>query len=244
MKAASLLAVAVFLALGAGQALADYEKGSVIVRVGAGRVDPDDDSNWLRLDGVQLPNTRVHVDSADAATFTGSWLFADHWAIGLLVATPFDHDLKVSGLPDPAGGPALGSIDLGNAKELPPTLTLQWFPVCVESWVQPYVGLGVNSTTFMDEDISRTANQYFAGALGAVAGAKLDLDDSWGLAGELGVDISLGRRSKWLVNAAVWYIDLDSDAKIRFPINNGVSTIKTNVDIDPWVYSVGIGYRF
>ncbi|SHF17310.1 outer membrane protein [Microbulbifer donghaiensis] len=244
MKSTSLLAAALALVLGAGQAFADYEKGSIILRMGAGLVDPDDDSNWLRLDGTQLPDTRLYVDDGESATITGTWLFADHWGLGLLAAFPFNHDLKVSGLPDPAGGTPLGRINLGDTDQLPPTLTVQWFPVCVESWVQPYVGLGINYTTFMDENISRTANDYFMMVLGAQAGAHLKLDDSWGLAGELGIDIALGRESRWLVNAAVWYLDLDTEARIRFPTNFGRTVIKTDIDFDPWVYSVGIGYRF
>ena len=245
MKSPILIATILAAILGASQALADYEQGSVIVRIGAGWVNPDDDSNWLRLDGVSLADTRLYVDDGESATFTGTWLFFDHWGVGFLAAIPFEHDLDVRGLPDPDGGPPLGRVPLGDIKQLPPTVTVQWFPACRESWVQPYVGLGVNYTTFMDEDISRTANDYFMQALGAMGNADLDLDSSWGLAGELGVDISLGRNSRWLVNAAVWYIDLDSDVEIRFPISNGgTSRIKTEVDIDPWVYSVGIGYRF
>ncbi|SEA46158.1 OmpW/AlkL family protein [Microbulbifer marinus] len=244
MKAAYLLAAGLALAASAGQALADYEKGTIIGRIGAGWVDPNDDSNWLRLDGTELPDSRIYVDTGESATITGSWLFADHWGLGLLVAFPFKHDLKISGLPNPNGGASLGRVNLGDIEHLPPTLTVQWFPVCVESWIQPYAGIGVNYTTFMDEDISRTANNYFMTVLGAQAGASLDLKDSWGLAGELGVDIALGRKSQWLFNAAVWYLDLDSRAKIRFPTVTGTTEIKTDLDIDPWVYSVGIGYRF
>ncbi|WP_346837523.1 OmpW family outer membrane protein [Microbulbifer sp. SAOS-129_SWC] len=244
MKVLPLSTVIAAAMLCAAPALADYEQGAVIVRIGAGWVQPDDDSSWLRLNGVPLEDTRVYVDNGESATFTGTWLFADHWGVGLLAALPFRHDLQVGGLPDPNGGPALGRVDLGDLKHLPPTLTLQWFPVCVDSWVQPYMGIGVNYTTFMEEDISNVANDYFATALGAVAPADLNLDSSWGLAGELGVDISLGRDSRWLVNAAVWYLDLDSDTRIRFPTMDGTSEIKTNVDIDPWVYSVGLGYRF
>jgi len=244
MKALPFAAGLAAAVLCASPALADYDQNSIIVRVGAGWVDPDDDSNWLRLDGVPLEGSRVYVDTGSSATFTGTWIFADHWGVGLLAAVPFEHDLQVSGLPNPDGGRALGRVDLGDLKQLPSTLTLQWFPVCVESWVQPYVGLGINYTTFMSEDISLTADDYFATALGAAAPANLDMSSSWGLAGEMGVDVSLGRNSRWLINAAVWYLDLDSDAKIRFPTNRGFSDIKTEVDIDPWVYSIGLGYRF
>ena len=244
MKAARIFAVVIVAALSASPALAEYRGGDIILRMGYGYVDPDDDSNWLRLDGVPLEDTRVYVDSGDSATITGTWLFADHWGIGVLAAFPFEHDLDVSGLPDPDGGPALGRVYLGSIEHLPPTVTLQWFPVCPESWIQPYVGIGVNYTTFMDEDLSRVANDYFTNALGAMGAANLDLDSSWGLAGELGVDIELGRDSGWVANAAVWYADIDTEASIRFPVTNGFSRIKTDVDIDPWIYSVGIGYRF
>lgn len=244
MKVATFFTSVLAFVLVPAQVLADYEESSVILRIGAGWVNPDDDSNWLRLDGTELAGTRVYVDDGESATFTGTWLFAEHWGVGLLAAIPFEHDLAVSGLPDPTGGPPLGRVDLGSIEHLPPTVTMQWFPACTESRVQPYVGLGVNYTTFMDEKVSRTANDYFAATLGATGRADLELDDAWGLAGELGVDIALGRNSRWLVNAAVWYLDLDSDARIRFPVDGGSRRIKTEVDVDPWVYSVGIGYRF
>lgn len=244
-KAAILTAAALAATLGANQCLADYEQGDFIARIGWGLVDPDDDSELLVIDSsVRLPDTRVYVDEGDSATITGTWLFADHFGLGLLAALPFEHDLAVVGLPDPAGG-LLGRVDLGSIEHLPPTLTVQWFPVCKESWVQPYVGIGVNFTTFMDEDLSRIAQDYFDDVLGASSNANLKLDDSWGLAGELGVDIMFGRDSNWLFNAAVWYLDIDTDAKISFRNDQGYRTrITTNVDIDPFVYSIGLGYKF
>ena len=246
-KATSVIAATLAAILGASPCLADYEQGDFVLRVGWGYVDPDDASDWLAIDGVgQLPDTRVYVDTGDSATITATWLFADHFGLGLLAALPFEHDLEVGGLPDPLNpGARLGQVDLGSLEHLPATLTVQWFPVCKESWVQPYVGFGVNLTTFSNEEISSTANEYFADALDAWTPADLRLDDSWGLAGELGIDILFGRESNWLFNAAVWYLDIDSDAKIYFRSEQGYETrIRTDVDIDPWVYSVGLGYKF
>jgi hypothetical protein len=68
--------------------------------------------------------------------------------------------------------------------------------------------------------------------------AKLSLDDSFGLAAQAGVDIPLS--DNWAINLAVWYIDIDSTAKIR----TDVGTVEFDVSIDPWVYNVGIAYRF
>ncbi|MCQ3829137.1 OmpW family protein [Microbulbifer elongatus] len=245
MKSLSLATALLVASLGTSQCLADYEQGDVVVRIGWGHVDPDDDSDLLHIDNtLYLDDTRVYVDDGDSATFTASWLFADHFALGLLAALPFEHDLAVAGLPT-LDGDLLGKVDLGSIEHLPPTLTVQWFPVCKESWVQPYVGFGVNFTTFMDEDISNVAQDYFEDVLNASSNASLKLDDSWGLAGELGVDIMFGRDSNWLFNAAVWYLDIDTEAKIDFRTTQGYNTrITTDVDIDPWVYSIGIGYAF
>ncbi|WP_237055611.1 OmpW/AlkL family protein [Microbulbifer sediminum] len=243
MKPTTLLACSLAATLLSGGVLADNRQGDFIVRAGVGATIPDDESEELRLNGVKLPGSRVLVADGYAATFTGTWVFVDHWGLGLLLATPFEHDLDVRGLPDEEGL-SIGTVPLGDIKHLPPTLTVQWFPVCVESRVQPYVGFGVNYTTFMDEDVTRIANTYFKRRLGATAESDLELDDSWGLAGEVGVDVQFGPDSRWLFNAAVWYLDIDSDAEIRFPTDNGVSRIKTEVEIDPFVYSLGIGYRF
>ncbi|MFI2811462.1 OmpW family outer membrane protein [Microbulbifer sp. M83] len=243
MRSTALLTSALALALAGNSVLAENRQGDFILRAGAGATIPDDMSEELRLNGALLPGTRVLVDDGYAATFTGAWVFADHWGLGLLLATPFEHDLDVRGLPG-ADGLSIGTVPLGDIKHLPPTLTVQWFPVCVESWVQPYVGFGVNYTTFVDEDVARIANGYFLNMLGATRDARLELDDSWGLAGELGVDVQFGPESRWLFNASMWYLDIDTDAEIRFPTETGVSRIKTEVEIDPFVYSVGIGYRF
>ncbi|MNP86354.1 Outer membrane protein W precursor [compost metagenome] len=48
----------------------------------------------------------------------------------------------------------------------------------------------------------------------------------------------------FLVNAAVWYVDIDTKATIDGPSALGVGKTKVDVDVDPWVYMVGVGYKF
>lgn len=43
-----------------------------------------------------------------------------------------------------------------------------------------------------------------------------------------------------LLNAAVWYADIDTEASFDVAGTPG----KVDVDIDPYVYMVGLGYRF
>jgi len=46
---------------------------------------------------------------------------------------------------------------------------------------------------------------------------------------------------QWLVNASVRWIDIDTEAEIKF--DNGAK-INADVDIDPYVYTVSVGYKF
>jgi outer membrane protein len=49
---------------------------------------------------------------------------------------------------------------------------------------------------------------------------------------------------KIMLNAAVWYVDIDTQATLDGPSALSVGRTKVNVDVDPWVYMVGVGYKF
>ncbi|GMG85984.1 OmpW/AlkL family protein [Biformimicrobium ophioploci] len=256
----SLPTLACGLLLGASislPALADYERETIVLRAGIGHVDPYSESGNVSLDDLRLEGTSIDVDTGTSLSLTGSFFFNEHFAVGLLAAWPFEHDLKVEGLPDLVGDndfESFGSVDLGTIDHLPPTVTLQWFPRCSWDWIQPYVGIGLNYTTFFDEDLSDVTESYLETHLGAVTRGSLELDDSWGAAGELGVDFLFGDEKEWLVNFSVWAIDIDSDATITYDTEESTGSngevvrvsnkLAVDVEIDPWVYSIGIGYRF
>ncbi|SHF16885.1 outer membrane protein [Microbulbifer donghaiensis] len=210
-----------------------YEAGSFIVRGGAATVSPDVSSSALSLSGSELTGTGAAVDDGTALGLTGVYMLRDHWGLELVAASPFSHDIQVEGLGEP--------LDLGETKHLPPTLLVQWYPLQPNSAVQPYVGLGVNYTAFFDEKVDRNANDFFSSALGANDSAELSLKNSFGLAAEAGVDFAFGPNQRWLFNASVWWMDIDTEAKVKVP---GVGTIMADVELDPLVYMAGLGYRF
>ncbi|MNO09750.1 outer membrane protein W [compost metagenome] len=45
----------------------------------------------------------------------------------------------------------------------------------------------------------------------------------------------------WMVNGQMRYIEIDTNAHADLA---DVGALKLNVDIDPWVYMVGLGYKF
>jgi outer membrane protein len=65
------------------------------------------------------------------------------------------------------------------------------------------------------------------------------LDNSFGLAAQVGADYMLN--DKWFVNGSARWIDIDTEASFNL---NGAEGSVDSIEIDPWVYSVTLGYRF
>jgi outer membrane protein len=154
----------------------------------------------------------VNVDTGASLTFNGTYMLASHFGVELLAAMPFAHDINLNG-----GG------KVAETKHLPPTLSLQYHFNPNGSW-RPYAGAGLNYTLFFHEK-----------TVGALSGADLELDPSWGLAAQFGLDVDLG--SDWFVNADARWFDIDSDASL-----NGASL--GSVEIDPYAFGLSIGRRF
>lgn len=104
---------------------------------------------------------------------------------------------------------------------LPPVVTVQYRPLSGER-VSPYVGAGVNAMIFYSGD--------------DLNGFTVDLDDGLGLAAQVGADIGL--TGPWSLNVDVKKVWFNTDADI----NGGA--LRSDVDLDPWVVSIGLGRRF
>lgn len=190
---------------GAAQA---YEAGNWLFRIGAYGVFPESDN----MTNVLGTGATLNVDDGYTLGFNFTYMVTPNIGIELLAALPFKHDITLSGA---------GTV--AETDQLPPTLSVQYY-FMPENTIRPYVGLGLNYTTFFNTDTQ-----------GALAGANLELDDSWGVAGQLGVDIDVA--PNWFVNADLRYIDISTDATL-----NGVGI--GTVDINPWVLGLTVGTRF
>ena len=203
-----LLACALAIGLGAAAApVLAQSQGDWTLGVGVHAVDPKSDNGHLA--GGTLP---VRVDTDVKPTLTFEYFVRDNLGIEVVAAWPFEHDVSIAGL---------GTV--GSTKQLPPTVSLQYHFNSTGK-VSPFVGAGVNYTTFFSEDTR-----------GALAGARLKLDDSWGLAAHVGLDFALGERSAIRVDAR--WIDIDTDAKLD---GAGIGT----VNIDPIVYGAAYVMKF
>lgn len=208
-----LLSVAV-LALLAIPAQA-HEKGDFMLRVGVGSVDP---KSTAYSDPVE--DVVVKVDRAESVTLTGTYMMTDNWAIDLLAAWPFTHDIRVFSEGE--------LVDFAETKQLPPTLSLQYH-FMPDAKFQPYAGLGLNYTKFYDTEVSSEV---------ASQGISVDMDNSTGIAAQLGANVA--GNSNWLFNIDVRWIDIESDVTL----SDGIDTETFKIEIDPLVYSLNVGYKF
>ena len=206
-----------------------YQAGDWIVRGGAAAIDADESSSTVHVGGAGVPDTGVGVDNDTQLGLTISYLLTDRIGVELLASTPFEHDVTLQGNGLDAYAPT--GTTLGSVKHLPPTLSLQYFFMDGSSQWQPYAGIGINYWLVLDENLSSDAKT----ALGA---SNLEVDDSIGLSLQLGMDYQLN--DNWLINAAIWKIDLDTDASF----DSAVGKVSADIEIDPWVYMISVGYKF
>lgn len=159
----------------------------------------------------------VNIDTQVVPEIDISYFFTDNISAELVLAVS-PHDIS-------AVGTAAGDFPVGSTTLLPPSLVLQYH-LPVNDIVKPYVGAGVNYTFFLDQD-----------ARGPVV-TDLDLDSSFGWVVQTGIDINLSE--KWFLNLDAKKIWLDTDAEITTTLG----TVNADVNINPWTFGFGFGYRF
>lgn len=109
---------------------------------------------------------------------------------------------------------------IGTFRHLPPSLLVQYHFAPHSTW-RPYIGAGINVTRIWDAEL---------------AGNTLALDRwSVGPVLQIGMDYRLTRN--WFLNADIKKTWISSDVKAA---GAKVSQAK----LDPWLFSVGVGYRF
>ena len=145
-----------------------------------------------------------------------SYFFTDNIAAELILATT-PHNISASRT-------SLGKVDVGDVWLLPPTLTLQYHPF-PKSRFSPYVGAGLNLTLFYAEDA----------AGGTVRSLSFD-NFSVGFAAQAGLDYQINDR--WSINLDIKKVFIEAEAEL----NGGA--IAGQVDLDPWLFGIGVGYKF
>lgn len=184
------------------------------VRLRATYLETVDNSKAFTALGVNFPADAVSVENKLIPEIDIDYWFSPNFSAELVLTIPQEHNVFLAGVGK-----------LGSFKHLPPTLLAQYHFLSdlSESNFRPYVGAGVNLTLISDVKLS-------------VAGTRLNLENSSiGLAGQVGFDYDLGGGR---------FINVDlKRAVLRTDVRAGGATL-TTAKLDPWLFSVGFGWRF
>ncbi len=186
-----------------------FRAGSVTVRPNAGSDDVLSQGSFGVSNNTQLG-------------LTFGYMVTDNIGVELLAATPFRHKISLNGTG--VNG------DIATVRHLPPSLMAQYYFGDKQDKLRPYLGLGLNYTTFFSEKF----NDYGK----SVGVSNLDLKDSWGVAAQAGVDYNLDEN--WMLNMSVWWMNIETEA--RFDVGGQHQSIDTR--LDPFAFMFGVGYRF
>ena len=173
--------------------------------LGAYNLNPKSDNGAL-ADGA----LDVSINSETNLAIAGEYAFNDHWSVELQYGFGFDHTVSLNGA---------NALDITHK---PLTLTGKY--TFGGETVRPYVGLGVNRTTFGDET-----------AYGPIAGTTTTLDTSTGLAALAGLEFNLNDR--FALRGEVRWIDMDTDVSVN---GAGVGT----ANVDPLLVGVSAVLKF
>jgi outer membrane protein len=210
------------------------QAGDILIRGGATSVNPDSAASGVYVEALGgLTPLSLSVEDNTQLGLNFAYFFDSNWAVELLAATPFTHDIIIN---DPQGialgvlATAVDGAKLAETTQLPPTLSVLYY-IDTGTAIKPYVGAGVNYTHFFKEEFSGTAK--------SLGFNDLQLDASFGLSAQVGVDYEFDKN--WSVNISARYIDIGTEA--TFMIGDTIAG-SSDVDVNPMVYSVMLGYKF
>ena len=185
-------------------------EGPWIVRLRAADLVPRARSDAWALSGPPqqvVPADQTRTDSAWAPELDLEYFFSPHWSAELALDLPRAHALNASGNP------------LGSFRLMPDYLTAKYSFNPEGTW-RPYLGAGLNVTSFYDQS-----------AAPALALSRTTA----GPAAQAGLDVQLSEH--WLLN-----LDLKW-ARVRPALSLAGAPVG-QLHLDPMLYGIGVGYRF
>lgn len=247
-KIASLAAAGALLAT-AGTALAQDSAGTSFlaslssptpstawtVRGGVTHIAPR--SSASQATGPLLPGppsgVSVKVEDKYTAFFSIARALNDNVEVELAMGYPPTHpvtaDLSAS---LPANVQRFNGQTVSKVRQLAPTLFANYaFGPSTNTW-RPFVGVGVNYTNF-DKRTSTAAGNALNGGP-----TRIEVDDSWGLAAQVGLDYRINER--WSIHTSL----ATAKVKTRLVATTAGAAREIDIKFRPVVLTVAAAYRF
>ncbi|WP_372759851.1 OmpW family protein [Pseudoalteromonas sp.] len=203
-------------------ALSAAAQANVSVNIGAINVNPDNTHSAINENSALGLNPNSNTQLGISVDYA----FNQQWFLQLIAATPFSHDIHGAG--------GLAGNKIANIKHLPPSLVAQYHFLDSSSAFRPFIGVGVNYTTFFDEQPSQALKTVLG-----TADVEVKLEDSFGFVAQLGANYKIAE--KWGLHAMVSVMDIETDSTVYA---DGAQALTSSVKIDPVVAMFAVKYHF
>jgi outer membrane protein len=214
VKLSSITAASILALSSLAVAQTQETKTPWLVRLRVLQMTPLNHSRAFTALATNFGSNAVELNKKTFPEVDLSYFFTPNWAAELVLTYPQQHDVTLAGV---------GKI--GTVTHLPPILSAQYHYPIKNSAFTPYVGLGLNYTRITSASLR-------------VQTTDLDVTrDSVGLAYGIGCDYKLTDRLS--INLDFKHVNIKTNVKVA-----ANHAILTNLDVDPNLLSIGIGYRF
>ncbi len=188
------------------------------VKVGASALAPQNDDNGIIAGGKATVSNELGFTPSVEYFFDNSPI-----SVELLLATPFKHDVSIE---------SLGEV--ASFKHLPPTVTAK-YNFKNSTRFTPYIGVGATVVIPWDEELSQTTK--------TVTGAEsLDAEVAYGVAGQIGFNFQPADAKNWGVFVDARYANVKTELTAKTA--NGTKVTLGDLEVNPWVYTLGYSYKF
>jgi outer membrane protein len=144
---------------------------------------------------------------------------------------PPTHNVNGKG-PATVGSVPYDGVTLSKAKEMAPTLLVNYSFTDAGQPLRPYIGLGLNYTHFYDIKSTTAGDNVNGGP------TSTSMKDSYGLAGQIGLRWQL--QNQWSMNAAI----LKANVKSNFTADTSGIDRTTHINFNPTVFVLALYYAF
>jgi outer membrane protein len=208
--------LAIATALGLACGIAQAQSQDNVVKIGGTLYQPHSSTNGIS--GIGVPaGADASVDNATTVIFVYERLVTPNIGVEFVLGIPPTIKARATGTVSFLGD------DVLSAKNLAPTLLVNYHFGSPGDMFRPYLGAGINYTKFTDAK--------------SVLASDVKLGDSYGLAVQAGVNYAINK--DWGLFASIAKIDVKSKL-----VASGSTVLTTTIDFKPVVYSIGGYWQF
>ena len=201
------------------------EAGTIQGKLLGTLVAPDASITEVKVDNIGLPaGSDTAANDNFVPTVAIEYFVTDNISLETIAGLT-QHDVDGTG--------AIGGLEtVSDAKILPATLTVKYHFGDADGF-KPYIGAGPTYFVFIDEQPGA--------ALVGLGANRLQLNDKFGVALQAGFDLAINDNGLGIsVDAKRYFLRTDAS----WTDANGAELLRTRHEIDPWVVSAGLAFRF